>query len=83
MEESGEDLDHLAKLGRQILGVLDSDDIAVSLQNGKVVEGSATNFSVRKKTRKGETSWSGSFSVETDSGVLEMDCSTIVSVEAN
>jgi hypothetical protein len=74
--------DHLAKLGGQILKVLDSESIAVSLQNGNVVEGSPARFSLRKKTRKGEGSWEGSFSVETDSGVLDMDCGSIVSVSA-
>ena len=82
MEESENGLDPLVKLGRQILRVLDSDAITVTLENGNMVEGSPAGFSLRKKTRKGESSWNGSFSVETSSGVLEMDISTIASVES-
>jgi len=82
MDDSDDDVADLAELGSQVLRVLDADAVVVTLHNGKVVEGSATNFSLRKKTRKGTVSWSGNFSVEIDSGVLEMDCSNIASVKA-
>jgi hypothetical protein len=78
--EDDDDVAELARLGSQVLKVLEAEAVVVTLHNGKVVEGSAANFSLRKKTRKGEVSWNGRFSVETDSGVLEMDCSNIASV---
>jgi hypothetical protein len=82
MEDADDDGADLADLGSQVLGVLDAEAVVVTLHNGKTVEGSPTNFSLRKKTRKGTVSWNGNLSVETDSGVLEMDCSNIVSVKA-
>ena len=81
MADAGGDGADLAELGSQVLEILDSDTVIVTLRNGKVVEGSAVNFLLKKKTRKGDVSWNGNFSIETDSGVLEMDCATIASVK--
>jgi hypothetical protein len=82
MADADDDGTDLAELGSQILKVLDEEAVIVTLSNGKVVEGSAVSFILRKKTKKGAASWNGNFSVETDSGVLEMDCTTIASVKA-
>jgi sorbitol-specific phosphotransferase system component IIA len=72
----------LAELGSQVLEILDDETVIVTLRNGKTVEGSPASFIMRKKAKKGDVSWSGRLSVETDSGVLEMDCGTIVSVKS-
>jgi hypothetical protein len=82
MAGADDDGTELAELGSQVLDILDDETVIVTLQNGKVVEGSLVNFSLKKKTRKGDASWSGNLSVETDSGVLAMDCATIASVKA-
>jgi hypothetical protein len=82
MADAGDDAVELADLGSQVLDVLDADAVVVTLNNGKIVEGSVTSFSLKKKTRKGEVSWMGSLSVETDSGVLEMDCANVASVKS-
>jgi len=80
-DNSGDDVAAVAGLGSQVLEVLEVDAVAVTLHNGKSVEGSLASFVLRKKTKKGEVSWGGKLSVETDSGVLEMDCSNIASVK--
>jgi hypothetical protein len=82
MAGADDDGTELAELGSQVLDILDDDTVIVTLQNGRVVEGSLVNFSLKKKTRKGDASWNGNLSVETDSGVLAMDCATIASVKA-
>lgn len=82
MADAGDDGTDLAELGLQVLDILDDETILVTLHNGKVVEGSPASFSMRKKTKKGTSSWKGNLSVETDSGVLDMDCATIASVKA-
>ena len=77
-DDDGSDL---AEMGSQVLDVLDEETVVVTLGNGKVVEGSAVSFVLRKKTKKGEASWNGHLSVETDSGVLDMDCASITSIK--
>lgn len=82
MEEDDDfDAAAVAGLGSQILKVLDAETIAVTLHSGKVVEGSLANFSLRKKSKKGNVSWNGKLSVEIDTGVLDMDIANIKSVK--
>ena len=79
--EDEDDIGAVAELGSQVLGALGAETVTVQLHNGKSVEGSLASFVLRKKTKKGEVSWAGKLSVETDSGVLEMDSSNIASVK--
>ena len=81
MEDDDDDVAAVAGLGSQVLKVLDAENVVVTLHNGKVVEGSLASFSLRKKTKRGSASWNGKLSVETDSGVLEMDGSNIAAVK--
>jgi hypothetical protein len=80
MEDDHDDSAAVAELGSQVLKVLDAESVTVALHNGKSVDGSPASFALRKKTKKGESSWTGKFSIETESGTLEMDCSSIKSV---
>ena len=80
--ENGTGVAGLVKLCSQILKVLYAEGVFVTLRNDKVVEGTPNSFALRKRTKREEVSWSGRFSVETDSGVLEMDCSNIKTVKA-
>jgi len=82
MEESDGDAAELAELGSQVFGALDAEAVVVTLHSGKVVKGSLASLVVKKKTKKDTVSWSGKLSVETDSGVLEMDCGTVKSIAA-
>ena len=75
-----EDSESLADLGAQIFKALDSASVTVKLQNGKTVAGKLAGFSIKRKERKGNVSWSGRLNVATESGVLAMDCSNIASV---
>lgn len=83
MEDDDSDIGAVAELGSQIIDALTAETVTVKLRSGKLVEGSLASFVLRKKTKKGEESWSGKLSVETDSGVLEMECSNVASVKAN
>ena len=74
------DPESLADLGAQILKALDSESVAVKLQNGKTVTGTMVGFSIKRKSRKGNVSWNGRLNVETESGVLAMDCANIASI---
>lgn len=79
-DDDNEDSESLADLGAQIFKALDSQSVTVKLQNGKTVAGKMTAFSMKRKERKGNVTWSGRLNVETESGVLAMDCSNIASV---
>ena len=82
MKESDDGSAELAELGSQVLEALDAEAVVVTLHNGKVVKGSLASLVLKKKTRRDTVSWSGKLSVETDSGVLEMDGATIKSIAA-
>lgn len=83
MDDDEDDFDvaAVAKLGSQVLKALDAENILVTLQNGKIVEGSLASFSLRKRERKGNVSWNGKLSVEIDTGVLDIDIANIESVK--
>jgi len=82
MEDGDDDLTAVVEVGSQVLKVLDAEIVTVALQNGNIVDGSFASFTLRRRARKGEVALSGKLSVETDSGVLEMDCSNIASVKS-
>ena len=81
MDDSDDDAADLAELGSKVLEALDAESVVVTLHNGKVVKGSLTSLMLKKKTKKDTVSWNGKLSVETDSGVLEMDCANVESVK--
>jgi hypothetical protein len=81
-EDDGGDVESVAQMGSQILAVLDAEAVIVNLHNGKVVEGSLANFSLRKRSKKGSVSWNGKLSVEIDTGVLDMDIANVKSVRS-
>jgi hypothetical protein len=80
-DEDNDEVAAVVGVGSQVLEVLEAETVTVALQNGNIVEGSFVSFTLRRRARKGEQSLSGKLSVETDSGVLEMDCSNIASVK--
>ena len=83
MKDSGKSSAELAELASHVIEALDAPAIVVTLQNSKVVKGSLTSLVLKKKKKKkGAASWGGKLSVETDSGVLEMDCASVTSVKA-
>ena len=82
MEESDDNPAELAELGSQVLDALDAETVVVTLHNGQVVKGALEALVLRKRTRKDTVSWTGRLSVETDAGVLEMDCANVKSVSA-
>lgn len=80
-DDDDSDVAAVVGVGSQVLKVLEAEIVTVALQNGNIVDGSFASFTLRRRARKGDVTLSGRLSVETDSGVLEMDCSNIVSVK--
>jgi hypothetical protein len=80
MDDAENDAAELAELGFQVLKALEAEAVVVTLHNGKVVKGSLASLALKKRTRKDTVSWNGKLSVETDSGVLEMDCANVKSL---
>jgi hypothetical protein len=75
-----EDTDHVAGLGGDLASALKADSVQVKLANGREVVGTLAGFSVRRKEKKGDVSWSGSVKIETDTGVLQVEFGAIASV---
>ena len=82
MADEDGDTAELVELGSQVLEALDAETVVVTLQNGKTVKGSLTKLALNKKTRKETVSWNGKLNIETDSGVLEVDCANVKSIAA-
>jgi hypothetical protein len=81
-DQSG-DRDRIARLAVEIAAVLDAPSVTVKLQNGGDVVGSFAGFGIRKReSKKGEASWIGNVRIQTDPGVLEIDCLTVESIAA-
>jgi hypothetical protein len=86
-------VEQIAKIGAQALKALDSDDVVVKLQNGDEIEGTIVSFVVRKRVAKKAGKGKGgkgkgggcigNVSVQISHGVLEIDCLTIESIEAD
>jgi hypothetical protein len=85
--EDTDDLEHIEKIGGEVVGAFGADTVVVTLSNGGKITGSIVGFTMRKKTgKKGAKakppSYTGNVSVQTDPGVLDIDCLTIASVSA-
>jgi len=84
-DEDGDDFEQIAKIGNEVMDVLTADGILVSLRGGDKITGSLVGFSIKRKPAKKEgkePSCSGSISVQTKQGVLQIDCDTVESVAA-
>ena len=81
MDDADDDAAELAELGSEVLKALDAEAVVVTLHNGKVVKGSLESLVLKKKTKRDAVSWGGKLSVETDSGVLQMDCANVQSIK--
>jgi hypothetical protein len=81
MDDADDDAAELAELGSEVLKALDAEAVVVTLHNGKVVKGSLESLVLKKKTKRDTVSWGGKLSVETDSGVLQMDCANVQSIK--
>jgi hypothetical protein len=81
MDNADDDAAELAELGSEVLKALDAEAVVVTLRNGKVVKGSLASLVLRKRKKKDAVSWNGKLSVETDSGVLEMECANVQSIK--
>jgi hypothetical protein len=81
-EEGG--FEQIEKIGNEVVGALSADKVVVKLLNGGKIEGTIAGFSVKKRPAKGKkpASCHASVSIQTDPGVLEIDCATIESVES-
>ena len=79
-EEAG--FEHIEKIGEEVVAALGADKVVVKLLNGSKIEGSISGFSVKKRPAKGKkpASCHASLSIQTEPGVLEIDCATIESV---
>ena len=84
MSEDTDDADDvrlIAKIGNEVAKALGASSVNVKLLNGGKIAGSIAGFSIRKRGgKKGEASWSGNVRIQTDPGVLEIDCLTIESI---
>jgi hypothetical protein len=81
-EDGSDDVGHVSRILSELANAVAAENIAVKLQNGRQIVGPIEGFSVRKKTnKKGNVSWSGNLRVQTDPGVLQIDCMTIDAIE--
>jgi len=80
-ENGSDDAEHIGRIVGELAEAIAGEKIVVKLQNGREIVGPMEGFSVRKKTnKKGAVSWSGNIKIETDTGVLQIDCMTIDSL---
>jgi hypothetical protein len=76
----GGDVEQIAEIMSGLAAVLDAEKIVVKLHGGREIVGPVLGFSLKRKDRKGEVTWSGSVRVQIEPGELEIDCMTIDSV---
>jgi len=80
-ENGSDDAEHIGRIVGELAEAIAGEKLVVKLQNGREIVGPMEGFSVRKKTsKKGEVNWSGNIKIETDTGVLQIDCMTIDSL---
>jgi translation initiation factor IF-1 len=80
-ENGGADVEHIAKITGALAEALSAESVRVKLQSGREISGTVAGFSIRKKeSRKGDVSWSGSVKIQTEPGVLQIDCLDIQSI---
>jgi hypothetical protein len=73
-------VEQISAIMSELAEALGSETITVKLQNGREIVGPVLGFSVRRKERKGDISWSGTVRIQIDPGELEIDCQTIEKV---
>jgi len=79
-QDEGE-VERLAKIGNEACEALSAETVTVKLIAGGEIVGSLVGLSLQKKGgKKGEASWSGSVKIQTDPGVLQIDCLTVESI---
>jgi hypothetical protein len=81
-DDSGSgDVEHISRVMGELAQAIVAEVVVVKLQNGREIVGPIDGFSVRKKTsKKGDVNWSGNIRIQTDPGVLQIDCLTIDSL---
>ena len=80
--ENGGDVEHIAAIMSGLAKVLSANSIAAKLQNGREIVGPVMGFSLKRKEKKGEVSWSGSVRIQIDTGELAVDCQTIEKISS-
>jgi hypothetical protein len=72
------DVQHISRVLGELAKAIVAETVVVKLQNGREIVGPIEGISIRKKTsKKGDVNWSGNIRIQTDPGVLEIDCLTI------
>jgi hypothetical protein len=80
MEDDG-GRQHIAKITTELAEALAANSVVIKLQTGRQIAGTVEGFSIRRKEgKKGDVNWSGNIKVQTDPGLLEIDCLTIDSL---
>ncbi|HEX4080744.1 MAG TPA: hypothetical protein VHX61_17930 [Rhizomicrobium sp.] len=71
----------IAKITAELAEALTASSVVIKLQTGRQIAGVVEGFSIRRKEgKKGDVNWSGNIRVQTDPGVLQIDCLTIDSL---
>ena len=81
----GGDTEQIAKIGKAIVETLDAEAVIVRLLNGGEIAGAIVGYALRKKPGKAgkkpqPANWAGNVRIQTEPGVLEVDCLTIESI---
>lgn len=80
--EDSEDVGQLAKILREVADALSANAIKVKLLSGKEIVGPIGGITVLRKEGKKGVRWSGTVRVQTEPGVLAIECDTIAAVTA-
>jgi len=75
------DTGQIAQIAGQFVQSLAASAVRVKLEGGSTVEGALAGFSLRKKEKKGDVTWSGTVIVETAQGKLQIECGGIESIK--
>lgn len=76
----GDDVQRLPGIVNEAAAALEAGSVSVRLVNGRQIEGAIASIMVRKKEKKGATSWGGNLKVRTETGILEIDWTNIESI---
>ena len=79
-DDNGGGAEQIVKVVNALMKALGSDAVQIQLSNGGQVTGSIAGLVIRKKQKKGEVSWNGKISIQTDAGNLQIDCDNVASI---
>lgn len=77
-ENEGADVEHIGQITRALAEALTAETVCVKLRSGREILGRIAGFAIRRKeSKKGDVSWSGNIKVQTEPGLLQIDCHDI------